>query len=150
MFIEARMLHWPDSMFCYLTEDNILFSNDAFGQHYATEFLFNDEVDQAELYQEAIKYYANILTPFSTFKEENQGVRGLKSPCIHDRTSHGIIGDNSSDCGSIYEWVDNYQENQIILIDTMWNGTRWMVEAIVRNQDANPVRRLNLQCRSFR
>ncbi|MBN1141613.1 MAG: MBL fold metallo-hydrolase, partial [Deltaproteobacteria bacterium] len=35
VFIEAPMLHWPDSMFCYLTGDNILFSNDAFGQHYA-------------------------------------------------------------------------------------------------------------------
>ena len=40
----APMLHWPDSMFCYLSGDNILFSNDAFGQHYATEFLFNDLV----------------------------------------------------------------------------------------------------------
>ena len=39
IFIEAPMLHWPDSMFCYLTQDNILFSNDAFGQHYASEKL---------------------------------------------------------------------------------------------------------------
>ncbi len=46
VFIEAPMLHWPDSMFCYLTKDNILFSNDAFGQHYATELLYNDLVDQ--------------------------------------------------------------------------------------------------------
>ncbi len=59
------MLHWPDSMFCYLTGDNILFSNDAFGQHYATELIYNDLIDTEELYQEAIKYYANILTPFS-------------------------------------------------------------------------------------
>lgn len=69
IFIEARMLHWPDSMFCYLTGDNILFSNDAFGQHYASELMYNDLVDQAELYQQAIKYYANILTPFSKLVE---------------------------------------------------------------------------------
>ena len=50
IFIEAMMLHWPDSMFCYLTGDNILFSSDAFGQHYATECLFNDLVDECELY----------------------------------------------------------------------------------------------------
>ncbi|MFA5519262.1 MAG: MBL fold metallo-hydrolase, partial [Spirochaetota bacterium] len=49
IFIEAPMLHWPDSMMCYLTDDNILFSNDAFGQHYASEYLFNDLVDQNEL-----------------------------------------------------------------------------------------------------
>ena len=66
IFVEAPMLHWPDSMFSYLTGDNILFSNDAFGQHYATELLFNDLVDQAELFEECIKYYANILTPFSS------------------------------------------------------------------------------------
>ena len=65
IFIEAPMLHWPDSMFCYLTKDNILFSNDAFGQHYASELMYNDLVNQAELFQECIKYYANILTPFS-------------------------------------------------------------------------------------
>ena len=63
IFIEARMLHWPDTMFTYMTGDNILFSNDAFGQHYASEEMFNDRVDNAELYQEALKYYANILTP---------------------------------------------------------------------------------------
>jgi anaerobic nitric oxide reductase flavorubredoxin len=65
IFVEAPMLHWPDSMFTYLTGKHILMPNDAFGQHYATAFRFNDEVDQEELYEEAIKYYANILTPFS-------------------------------------------------------------------------------------
>src|SRR4030042_5593659 len=64
IFVEMKMLHWPDSMAGYLTQDNILFSNDAFGQHYANEFLFNDLVDQNELFVECIKYYANILTPF--------------------------------------------------------------------------------------
>jgi anaerobic nitric oxide reductase flavorubredoxin len=65
VFVEMPMLHWPDSMAAYLTGDNILFSNDAFGQHYATEMLYNDLVDQCDLFQEAMKYYANILTPFS-------------------------------------------------------------------------------------
>lgn len=59
------MLHWLDSMFCYLTGDQVLFSNDAFGHHLASEHMYNDLVDQAELWQECIKYYANILTPFS-------------------------------------------------------------------------------------
>lgn len=65
VFVKAQMLHWPDSMFTYLTGKNILLSNDAFGQHYASSGRFNDEVDDTEVYQEAIKYYANILTPFS-------------------------------------------------------------------------------------
>lgn len=59
------MLHWPDSMATYMTGDNILFSNDAFGQHYALEELFNDKADTCTLWEEAIKYYANILNPYS-------------------------------------------------------------------------------------
>ena len=134
IFIEARMLHWPDSMFCYLTEEQILFSNDAFGQHYATEFMFNDQVDQAELYQEAIKYYANILTPFSSFVEKkiNEFV-SLNLPLSMICTSHGILWrDNPLQIVEKYmEWAGDYQENQITLIyDTMWNGTRRMAEAI--------------------
>ena len=134
LFIEARMLHWPDSMFCYLTEDNILFSNDAFGQHYATEFLFNDEVDQAELYQEAVKYYANILTPFSSLVEKkiNEFI-GLNLPLSMICTSHGILWrDNPVQIVEQYmKWAQDYQEDQITLIyDTMWNGTRRMAEAI--------------------
>ena len=61
-FIEAVMLHWPDSMFAYLSDDAVLFSNDAFGQHYSSEFMFNDRVDQAELFAECIKYSINGST----------------------------------------------------------------------------------------
>lgn len=65
IFVETPMLHWPDSMMTYMTGDAVLFSNDAFGQHYCDEHLFNDEVDQTELFEQCQRYYANILTPFS-------------------------------------------------------------------------------------
>jgi flavorubredoxin len=68
--MEAPMLHWLGSMFSYLTGENILFSNNAFGQHLASEMAYNDLVDQTELFQECIKYYANILTPFSSLVEK--------------------------------------------------------------------------------
>ena len=64
-FVEARMLHWPDNMMAFLSGDNILFSTDVFGQHFATEFMYNDQVNQDALYYEAEKYYANIVAPFS-------------------------------------------------------------------------------------
>jgi flavorubredoxin len=134
VFIEAPMLHWPDSMFCYLTGDAILFSNDAFGQHYATEVLFNDLVDRDELYQEAIKYYANILTPFSKLvpKKINEFV-GLNLPLSLICPSHGVIWrDNPLQIVEQYaKWADNYQENQVtIAYETMWNSTKRMAEAI--------------------
>ena len=130
------MLHWPDSMFEYLTEDNILFSNDAFGQHYASEFMYNDLVDQDELYRECIKYYANILTPFSALvqKKIDQFLK-LSLPLDLICTSHGVIWrDNPLQIVEKYrQWADAYQENQVTLIyDTMWNGTRIMAEHIAK------------------
>ena len=65
-FIEAPMLHWPDSMFTYIEKDALLMPNDAFGQHIATSKRFNDEIDENSLMVEAGKYYANILWPLSS------------------------------------------------------------------------------------
>jgi anaerobic nitric oxide reductase flavorubredoxin len=136
IFIEAPMLHWPDSMFSYLTEENILFSNDAFGQHLASEMLYNDSVDQAELVQECIKYYANILTPFSGLVEKKiEEFKSLNVPLDMICPSHGVIWrDNPLQIvGKYLDWSKNYQENQITIVyDTMWNGTRNMAEAIAR------------------
>ena len=70
-------------MFCYLTQDNILFSNDAFGQHYATEFLFNDQVDQSELWAESIKYYAIDSLQYVR-NQKNQRVYGSQITTRHD------------------------------------------------------------------
>jgi anaerobic nitric oxide reductase flavorubredoxin len=136
VFIEAPMLHWPDSMFCYLTGDNILFSNDAFGEHLASEFMFNDLVDQSELMYEALKYYANILTPFSALvvKKIND-VFALNLPVDIICTSHGVIWrKNPKQIIETYlKWANKYKENQItILYDTMWNGTRIMAEHIAK------------------
>jgi flavorubredoxin len=36
-------------MACYLTQDNILFSSDAFGQHFAVAELFNNKANQCLL-----------------------------------------------------------------------------------------------------
>lgn len=134
IFVEMSMLHWPDSMASYLTKDNILFSNDAFGQHYATEKLFNDLVDDCELQTEAIKYYANILAPFSQIlKRKLDEIMSLNLQIDIIATSHGVIWrDNPMQIVEQYaKWSDNYQENQITIIyETMWNGTKQLAEKI--------------------
>lgn len=134
IFVEMTMLHWPDSMATYMTGDNILFSNDAFGQHMASEHLFNDLVDQCQLFEEAIKYYANILNPFSPIlKKKLTEVLGMNLSIDIIATSHGIIWrDNPIQIVEKYqEWCDTYQENQITIIyDTMWNGTKRTAEKI--------------------
>jgi len=134
VFVEARMLHWPDTMFSYLSGEALLFSNDAFGQHYASELLFNDLVDQAELYAECIKYYANILTPFSALvKAKIEEIVGMKLPLEMIAPSHGIIWrkDPLQIVGKYLEWSQNYREDRITLLyDSMWSGTRRLAEAI--------------------
>lgn len=142
-FIEAPMLHWPDSMMTYMSGVNILFSNDAFGQHYATESLYNDMVDKCELYYEALKYYANILTPFSRFVVKKiEEVLSFNLPVNMICTSHGVIWKHEpvQIIEKYLEWANNYKENQITLIyDTMWNSTRIMAEAIAEGiKQADP------------
>lgn len=136
IFVEAPMLHWPDTMFAYMTNDNILFSSDAFGQHYASALMYNDLVDQGELYQECTKYYANILTPLSKFVDKKiKEVVGLNLPVDMICSSHGVIWrDNPLQIVTQYaKWALEYQENQITIIyDTMWNGTRRMAEEIAK------------------
>lgn len=134
VFVEMKMLHWPDSMATYLTEDNILFSNDAFGQHFAVEELFNDKADQCRLWEEALKYYANILTPFSPLvKKKVEEIQGLNLPIDIIAPSHGSIWRENplQIVEKYYEWSQNYQEDQITVVyDTMWEGTMQLAHKI--------------------
>lgn len=127
VFVEMRMLHWPDSMATYLTGDNVLFSNDAFGQHYAVEELFNDKADQCVLRHEAMKYFANILNPFAPMLTKKLvEISGFDLPMEIIAPSHGAIWrENPMQIVNLYaEWAAAYQENQVtVAYDTMWEGT---------------------------
>lgn len=141
-FIEAPMLHWPDTMFTYMDKEEILFSNDGFGQHLASEYLYADEVDNDELYKQALTYYANILAPFGMMvKMKINEIINMNLPIKMICPSHGLIWrDNPMQIVEKYlKWANNYQENQITIVyDTMWNSTRVMAEQIakgIRNVD---------------
>ena len=133
-FVEMTMLHWPDSMLTYMDGDNILFSNDAFGQHFASESLYNNTVNQADLMYEAEKYYANILNLYSPLvKKKIDQILAMNLPVDMICPSHGIIWkENPMQIVEKYiQWSNAYQENQItIAYDTMWQSTRKMAEAI--------------------
>jgi len=134
IFVEMKMLHWPDSMATYMTGDNILFSMDAFGQHYAVEEMFNDKADQALLYKEAMKYFANILNPFASFVTKKLAeIAELGLPIDIIAPAHGVVW--RDDPGQIVrkygQWADAYKENRVtVAYDTMWGGTAQLAEAI--------------------
>lgn len=146
VFVEMRMLHWPDSMATYLTGDNILFSNDAFGQHYAVEGLFNDTADKCRLETEAMKYFANILNPFAgILAKKLEEIIAMDLDIDIIATSHGAIWrDNPLQIVEKYvQWADAYQEDQITVIyDTMWENTTEIAHAIgheINKQSPNTV-----------
>jgi flavorubredoxin len=134
-FIEAPMLHWPDSMFTYIENQGLLLPNDAFGQHLATSKRFDDEVDENVLMEEATKYYANILWPFSQLvirKIEDIQKLGLKISMI--APSHGIIWrrDPMKIVNAYLRWARGEARSKILVVyDTMWGSTEKMAKAIV-------------------
>ena len=134
IFIEMKMLHWPDSMAAYMTGDNILFSMDAFGQHFAVEEMFNDKANQALLYKEAMKYFTNILNPFASFVTRKlEEIAKLNLPIDIIAPSHGVVWrDHPEQIVKKYaEWADAYQEDQVtVAYDTMWNGTKALAHAV--------------------
>lgn len=134
VFIEAPLLHWPDSMFTYLTGSSILMSNDAFGQHFSSAFRFNDLVDQKELYEEALKYYVNILNPFADrIIKKIDEIVGLNLPVDMIAPSHGVIWrkDPLQIVHRYREWAEQKPElRAVIIYDSMWNATERMARAI--------------------
>ena len=136
-FVEAPMLHWPDTMFSYYNGcGGVLFSNDGFGQHYASESLFNDEVPESGMMYEAEKYFANILGPFCPMVTRKvKEILAMNLPLKLICPSHGVIWRTNPE--KIVEkyllWAEAYSENQVTIVyDTMWNSTRLMAEAIAR------------------
>ena len=132
-FVPVPMLHWPDSMISYLTNEQVLFSNDAFGQHISTTKRFDDENDIDQVLFEAEKYYANILLPFG--KMVVKAVDKLKElPIQIVAPSHGVVWRKH-----IPEIIAKYQDwgrgkttdKVIIAYDSMWGSTERMARQIL-------------------
>ncbi|MCL5982170.1 MAG: flavodoxin domain-containing protein [Firmicutes bacterium] len=134
-FIEAPMLHWPDSMFTYVPEEKLLLPNDAFGQHLATSTRFDDDTDPAVIMQEAQKYYANILLPYSSLvlKKIAEVVKmGLEIDMI--APSHGIIwrADPGKIINAYVSWAKGENKRKaLVAYETIWGSTEKMAEAIL-------------------
>ena len=133
-FLETRMLHWPDSMFTYLKEDQILFSSDAFGEHFASSERFDDEVNQDVLMHEATKYYANILTLYSPLvKKLIKQVQEMQLPIKMIAPDHGVVWRNNP--GKILEAYSRWCVNEgngkaLVIYDSMWHSTEMMAKSI--------------------
>ncbi len=151
-FVPIPMIHWPDSMVSFMTDENsknVLFSNDAFGQHYATTKRWDDENDLCEIMQEAEKYYANILLHLSGLIAKalpKVGTLPIEIIC----TSHGVCWRSH-----IPEILEKYtkwckgefdEKSVLIVYDTMWGSTEKVAKALAKeiNHRGIPVKRFKL------
>ncbi len=131
-FIDTPMVHWPESMFTYVREEKILFSMDAFGQHYATSQRFDDEVSLCTTMEEAKTYYANIVTPYG-----KRVAKVLEAAAEYDikmiAPSHGVIW--RTNAAKIMEAYKNWavcrpRPKVLVIFESMWGSTAKMAEAI--------------------
>lgn len=151
-FVPIPMIHWPDSMVSFMTDENgknVLFSNDAFGQHYATTKIWDDENDLCEIMQEAEKYYANILLHLSNLIAKvlpSVGALPIDIVC----PSHGVCWRSH-----IPEILEKYtkwckgeidEKSVLIVYDTMWGSTERIAIALAKeiNHRGIPVKRFKL------
>ncbi|SKA06598.1 FprA family A-type flavoprotein [Selenihalanaerobacter shriftii] len=131
-FILTPMVHWPDNMVTYSGDDKILFSNDAFGQHFASSERFVDEVSCDIAIKEAKKYYANIVFPYS-FQVENVLKKVVDLDIEVIAPSHGLIWRSFiTDIVEKYKWwvTKENKEKAVIIYDTMWDSTEKIAYAI--------------------
>ncbi len=122
-----------ESMCTYLPEEKLLFSMDAFGQHYATSERFDDEADPAVVMEEAKTYYANIVMPYGpAVLKMMEALAGLEIAMIPP--SHGLIWrSHLAEILTAYRRWANHQPRPKVLVmyDTMWESTAAMAQAIL-------------------
>jgi NADH oxidase (H2O-forming) len=112
-FVSAPFLHWPDSIYTYVSEDAVLFTCDSFGSHYCTDTIFNDLNANEENYMEALKYYYDtIMGPFKPHVlKALDKIKDFKIDMIC--TGHGpVLRDNPQKIIDLYkEWSEEQPFN---------------------------------------
>jgi flavorubredoxin len=134
-FLEAPLLHWPDSMFTLLVEEGILFSNDAFGQHICFPQRYDNEIPDYILMDATKKFYANLITPLSKLvlkKFEEVTELGLLEKITMIAPAHGQIWtDPMKVIGAYSEWATGNVKNKVTIVyDTMHGSTQKMAHAV--------------------
>jgi len=147
VFVETRMLHWPDSMMTYLAGEEVLFSQDGFGMHLASAERFADELPEDLLREELAKYYANILLPMSGLVARAvEALRAMNLPLRVLAPDHGPIyrRDVAWPIDLWARWAEQRPAAKaVVVFDTMWGSTAAMARAVaegLREGGARPVR----------
>lgn len=136
-FMIQPNLHWPDTMFTYIEEDEALFTCDFFGAHFSFQGVVSKNMVDKPQYINSMKYYFDcLMEPFK--KDVNRALDLIDSLRINFiGTSHGAIVDETflDEAKSLYRvWGKVEEENKIPLViipyTSVYGYTRKMVPAI--------------------
>lgn len=149
-FLTTPMVHWPDNQVTYCPQEKILFSNDAFGQHIATNERLVEEYHLSIALEEAKKYYANIVLPYSRMVQKVlEAAAPLELEMI--APSHGLIWTEHIPqiLAAYTDWANNVADpgRALVIWDTMWKSTQMMAQAIAQGFENRGIKAkmLNLQ-----
>ncbi|MCW8860202.1 MAG: FprA family A-type flavoprotein [Deltaproteobacteria bacterium] len=140
-FYETPNIHWPETMMTFEESSGILFSCDAFGSYGTLNGVYFDDqlsTQQHDFFiNEALRYYANIVSSFSTFV--TKGINRLSGLDIKTiAPSHGIIWrENPQAIIDSYSRFASYMsgpaEAEITVIwSSMYGNTEKLVNNIVQ------------------
>ena len=141
-YVHTPMIHWPDNMVSYCPEEKILFSNDSFGQHFASPERFDDEVPHALIIEEAQKYYGNIVLCYNSQVQKALATVGTLDIAMI-APSHGLIWrSHIPEIVKKYtEWSSGQtREFALLIYDTMWESTAKAALAIRRGFEKKGVK----------
>jgi flavorubredoxin len=130
-FVDAPWLHWPETIFTYLVEDEILFPCDFFGSHLAIGEFYADEYGNDLTIDMAKLYFAEIMMPFrKPGANAVEKVKKLNPKMI--APSHGMIWREPKIILDEYtKWTgEKFQKKVMIAYVSMWGSTEKMVLAL--------------------
>ena len=131
-FIFAPGVHWPDTMFTYIKEDNVICTCDFLGAHYTFSDVF--AVESKELEKSAKRYYAEIMMPFRTMCQKyTQMLIDMNVDMV--LPSHGPVYKNPSFILDLYaDWTSNDPKNLVVLpYVSMYNSTKEMIDKLAED-----------------
>ena len=141
-FFHAPFLHWPDTMFTYVAENNFLISGDVFGCHYCDPRVFNDAVDS---FDHAYKNYFNVI--MRPFKKQMlialDKITGLSIDVIGP--SHGpVLREDPARYIEMYrQWsrepAENAAKKLLIFYLSIYDNTAAMARTIAESVEAERV-----------
>ncbi len=137
-FIIAPGVHWPDTMFTHIVEDNLLCTCDFLGAHYTFDNLYSP--DNCTIEHSAKRYYAEIMMPFRTMcKKYTKMIHDMKPEMI--LPSHGPIYKNPDFILDLYaDWSADEGKNLVLLpYVSMYKSTEEMIEYLAKKLAAKGI-----------